>query len=177
LRHYAENVPPPVEWSDWYFNLIDIDLDGVPELIISWKSTGILGEAIYTFSDGIQPIEGAHFFTQDGLFSPHDGRAGVVIPHFTRFTLYTLNDYKLTAEIQLNSPDLLGALYRYLDGVYEPWFIIYDVPWFINNEEVSKDEFFEMFFQIMPSADELWYFNNRPVPINEETINELVFGW
>ena len=162
LRYYYANVPPPDEWFHWEFFLHDVNRDGTPELFIVYIAAGIWSESTYTFMDGeAKPIAG-DFFAYFGIYPPLD-RPGIITQAYNRTTLMVLDGDELVVELALRAP------FAYLGGE----------GWYINDIEVTEDEFAAVYNSIMPARDGGW--ENRvniwPDPISEDNIRDIVLGW
>jgi len=157
LRNYHAAVPPPDEWHRWGLFLHDVDLDGVPEIFITYMNAGIWSTAIYTFADGeLIAIEGS-FFAYYGIYPPRN-RPGIIIQAYGITDLMVLDEGKLVTELALRQPFMYGD----------------EEHWYINGARVTKDEFDELFNSIMPEQSEA---NIWPSAVNEDNIRSIIFGW
>ena len=162
LWDYYTAVPPPDEWDRWGFFLHDLDHDGVPEIFLVYIAAGIWSTAIYTYADGeILPIEG-NFFSYYGIYPPM-GKPGIIIQAYGATDLMVLDEGKLVVELALRRPFMHGDAER----------------WYINDTQVTEEEFTQMYDNIMPVWDSNWYnrVNIWPTNINKENIHEIIFGW
>jgi len=162
LLHYSAVTAPMEDWVHWHFILHDVDIDGIPELMIVYISAGIWLESIYTFADGnIVQLEG-DFFAYWGIYPPID-RPGIIIQTYGWTTLYVIADGALVAELILINP------FHYDDAE----------RWYINDIEVTEEEFAEMYNSIMPAWDgdlDNWG-NIWPAGITDENIQDIIFGF
>ena len=162
LWNYYANVPPMEYYVLRYFFLHDIDGDGIPELFIVYIQAGIWSQAIYTFTDGrIIQIEG-NFFAYYGIYPPIN-RSGLIIQAYGSTDLMILEDGGLVVELALRQPTLWD----------------HEERWYINDIEVSRDEFTEMYNSIKPlwDGDSGNGVNIRPDRINEDNIRDVISGW
>ena len=155
------------EWLDegwnWSFFLHDMTGYGTPALFIVYIVAGIWSESIYHFADGeIIPIEGS-FFAYWGIIPPTN-RPGIIIQAYGLYDLMELGPDGLFVALSMRSP-----------------FMCDDEHWYINDVNVSEDEFTEVFRDVVP----IWwwdslYFGDRtnifPSAITKANIQSMIFG-
>ena len=166
LRYYCANVPMP-EWLDegwnWSFFLHDMTGEGIPTLFIGYIAAGIWCESIYHAANGeVIPIDGS-FFAYWGIIPPAN-RPGIIIQAYGHYTFLELGLGELSVELSMRRP--------FMDD---------DEGWYINDVNVSEDEFTEAFRDVVP----IWwwdslYFGDRtnifPSAITEANIQSMIFG-
>ena len=186
LRDYMRS--PVDEWHlGWRFILHDIDLDGIPELIIL-NNAGIFSYsfAAYTFRDGeVLPLEIDRRIWLNFYAAPLDGRPGIVTfsnsdglasymdyrnAFVVGWDLIIIDENRLVKEI--------AASQVYLYTVPENSWELYGIHWYINLEKVTEAEFFEISDAVLGDWDEVMgRFGNFPADITEDNIREAIFGW
>jgi len=162
LWHYSAAIPPPEDHIQWKFILYDVDRNGIPELIIVYIAAGIWSEAIYSFAYGSTIRLEGDFFAYYGIYPPIN-RPGILIQAYGRTDLMVLDEGKLVTELALSRPFIYGDAER----------------WYINEVEVTEEEFSEMYNSIMPVWDD--DFNHRlniwPAEITDANIRGIIFGF
>ena len=168
LKWYMTYAPPIEEGLiRRSFILHDIDLDGVPELIITYIQAGIWVDSVYTFRGGnLIPIEG-NFFAYFGVYTPLNNQPGIIIEAYGDVCLMVLDGYNLVCNICLSRPffppDWYGAI----------------VNWYINGEVVTEEEHESMLYSLISydweeERQNYWLW---PYDLTEENIYNMISGW
>jgi len=157
---------PPIEDGLIHrsFILHDVDLDGIPELIVTYIAAGIWVESISTFRDGrLTPIEGS-FFAYFGVYSPLNNQSGIVIQAYGNVCLMVIDGYSLTCDICLRRPFLPQDLY--------------EATWYINGEIVTEEEHDKLLNTLIAydwdgqMQHRLW-----PYDLTEDNIHNVIQNW
>jgi len=167
LRWYMVYAPPIDDGLiRRSFILHDLDLDGIPELIVTYIAAGIWTQSINTFRDSrTVQLEGS-FFAYFSVYVPLNDKPGIVIQAYGHTCLMVVDEYSLVCSICLDRPffpaDWYGAT----------------VNWYINGEVVTEEEHDSIFHSLVAYDHEergrrrLW-----PYDITEDKIQSIIFNW
>ncbi|MCL2573076.1 MAG: hypothetical protein FWE34_00815 [Defluviitaleaceae bacterium] len=166
LREYSGR-----ELVQWHglggqFVLFDIDLDGVPELLVanSFHFQGYF--AVYTFANGvIVPIESEVFYDYGVMLAPLGNRAGIITDSFeagfSSTALMVIEGRRLVAETRLHSASTFAT------GNI--------ATWQIDGWAVPEAEFEAAYRAIIGEHGENELIERHD--ISEPTIQNVIFGW